>query len=193
MTSRYDCRVLTSAYAKRPEGVEHGWTEVHVTVRRAEVLVSSQFLDYPRGLTTHRQVRPEGVPPMHAALRGSISHEDFSRNRLRWATQDHRGTRFRSERVPPYCLRRRSVPDVDAAKSNSKPAIPAIVPPTNVSPSKRHVGPIPICTRAKGHDGRLAHPLLAYNSASFLDSFRATPGVRLGAHELFSLIGASIS
>ena len=53
--------------------VERCRAEVHVTLRRAQVLVSSEFLDGPRWRATHRQVRTKRVtqlyPPMIAFAR----------------------------------------------------------------------------------------------------------------------------
>src|SRR5258705_13764197 len=41
--------------------IERRRTQVHVALRRVEILVSGQFLDRPRRRATHRQMRTERV------------------------------------------------------------------------------------------------------------------------------------
>ena len=47
---------LRSCLQQSNRGIEGGRAEMHVTLRRGEVLVSSQFLNCSRWRTTHRQV-----------------------------------------------------------------------------------------------------------------------------------------
>jgi hypothetical protein len=48
---------------------ERRGTQVHVPLRRGEILVPSQFLNRSRWSSPHRQMRAERMPqPMHPAL-----------------------------------------------------------------------------------------------------------------------------
>jgi hypothetical protein len=42
--------------------IQRGWTEVHVPLRRGEILMSGGFLNRPRGCAPHGQMRTEGMP-----------------------------------------------------------------------------------------------------------------------------------
>ena len=59
----HGCSARFGARLQQPNRrVECGRAQVHVALRRAQVLVSGQFLDGPRRRSTHRQVRAERVP-----------------------------------------------------------------------------------------------------------------------------------
>ena len=64
---------LAICHIQEPDGrVERRRAQVHVALRRGQVLVSGQFLNGPRRRPTHRQVRTERVPQdVHPALRYS--------------------------------------------------------------------------------------------------------------------------
>ena len=60
-------------------GIERSRTQVHVTLRRGQVLMSREFLDGPRRRSTHRQMRAERVAQdmdacFHVRLPGPATH-----------------------------------------------------------------------------------------------------------------------